>query len=219
MLNKQWTVQAGINAGDDMAPWYRGAIPCGTLGVRWVAASNNDSIYLVLNQINNAQFRRFPMQGQPAGHDNFNYPVITWQHKFNETVHTKTEAYLMWQNDTVLGGTPSIGNTKSFGGGGGIGADLPGTSLTYGVINYTMVHLGKKDFLTFRNEWWKDEDGMRSGFPGNYTSHAIGWTHNFNSVFQIRPEIGYYRNWNRGAFDLGTKEGMLMGGFDMTLRF
>lgn len=219
MLNEQWTAQAGINAGNDMAPWYRGATPCGAFGVRWVSKDNNDSIYAVLNQINDAQFRRFQLDGKPAGHDNFNYQVVTWQHKCSECVQTKLEAYFMWQNDAVLGGTPSIGNTKRYGGGGGIGADLPGTSLTYGAVNYTMLQLSKKGFVTLRNEWWRDEDGMRSGFPGTYSSHAIGWTHNFNSVFQVRPEIGYYRNWTSPAFDLGTRNGMFMAGVDVTLRF
>jgi hypothetical protein len=44
-------------------------------------------------------------------------------------------------------------------------------------------------------------------------------TYNFSPVFQVRPEIGYYRNWTQPAFDLGTKEGMLLYGFDVTLRF
>jgi hypothetical protein len=219
MLNKQWTVQACINAGDDMAPWYKGATPCGMFGIRWVSRDNNDSIYAVLNQINDAQFRRFLLNGQPAGHDNFNYPVVTWQHRFNDYVHTKTEGYFMWEVNDVVGGTPSIGPTKPFGGGGGIGADLPGTSLAYGVVNYTMFMLSHKDFITVRNEWWKDEDGMRSGFAGNYSSHAIGLTHNFTPELQVRPEIGYYRNWNQPAFDLGTRQGMFLAGVDVTLRF
>ncbi|MBI3408499.1 MAG: outer membrane beta-barrel protein [Planctomycetes bacterium] len=219
MLNQQWTVQAAIHAGTDMAPWYAGAIPTGMFGVRWVSKENNDSIYVVANDINNARFRRFNVNGQPAGHDNFNYVVGTWQHKFNDIVHTKTEGYFMWQRDAVLGGTPSIGPVQSFGGGGGIGKEIPGTSLTYGVVNYTMFHLSKKSFITFRNEWWRDEDGERSGFPGTYTSHAIGFTYNFNSLFQVRPEIGYYRNWTNPAFDLGTKNGIWLYGLDVTLRF
>jgi hypothetical protein len=60
---------------------------------------------------------------------------------------------------------------------------------------------------------------MRSGFPGNYTSHAIGLTHNFSSVLQIRPEVGYYRNWTQPAFDLGASKGLWLYGFDVTLRF
>ena len=219
MLNKQWSVQAGLNAGNDMAPWYIGAIPCGTFGIRWVAPENNDSIYLMLNQINNAEFRHFIQYGQPLGHDNFNYLVGTWQHRFNEKVHTKFESYFMWQFNAELGGTPSAGPLEPFGGGGGDGVHLPGESFTYGVVNYTMFAISKMDFITFRNEWWRDERGMRSGFPGTYTSNAIGLTHNFNAVLQIRPEIGYYRNWHEPAFDLGTKRGIWLYGLDMTLRF
>jgi hypothetical protein len=77
----------------------------------------------------------------------------------------------------------------------------------------------KKDYICVRNEWWKDERGMRSGFPGVYSSHTIGLSHNFNSLFQIRPEIGYYRNWTNNSFDLGTKKGITIYGFDMTYRF
>src|SRR5262245_32991886 len=40
MLNKQWTVQAAIHAGADMAPWYEGAVPTGMFGVRWVSEDN-----------------------------------------------------------------------------------------------------------------------------------------------------------------------------------
>jgi hypothetical protein len=218
-LSDNWMIQGAIHAGTDMAPWYSGATPTGMVGLRWVSSSNNDSIYAVLNDINSAKFRRTTLEGQPAGHDNFNYPVVTWQHRINQQVHTKLEAYYMWQRDAVLGGTPSIGNTKRFGGGGGIGADIPDLARTYGVVNYTMVHISPKDFITVRNEYWRDEEGERSGFAGAYSSHTIGLTHNFSPVFQIRPEIGYYRNWTQPAFDLGTKQGMLLAGFDVTLRF
>lgn len=219
MLNKYWTVQAALHAGTDMAPWYKGAVATGMFGVRWVSHSNKDSVYLVLNDINGAKFRRFRMYGQPLGHDNFNYLVGTWQHKFNDVSHTKTEAYFMWQRDAVVGGTPSAGPVKPFGGGGGIGPNIPGTTLTYGAINYTMWAFSDKGFVTLRNEIWRDVDGERSGFPGTYSSHAIGFTYNFTSLFQVRPEIGYYRNWNNPAFDLGKRRGLWLAGMDVTLRF
>ena len=219
MLDEQWSVQAAIHAGTDMAPWYAGATPTGMFGVRWVARDNKDSVYLVLNAINDAKFRYFNLDGIPAGHDNFNYLVGTWQHKFSDIVHTKFESYVMWQRDTVVGGTPSVGPAQPYGGGGGIGASLPGTSYAYGLLNYTPVRLSDKSFFTVRNEWWKDERGMRSGFAGNYTSHAVGLTYNVNSVVQVRPEVGYYRNWNNPAFDLGTKRGLVLYGADVTYRF
>ena len=219
MLNENWTVQACIHAGTDMAPWYPGALPTGMFGVRWVAPNNKDSIYLVLNNINGAKFRRLTLHGQPAGHDNFNYLVGSWEHNFSDDVHTKTESYFMWQRDAVVGGTVSVGPVEPFGGGGGIGADIPGTTFTAGVLNYTMFKLSEQAFVTLRNEVWWDEDGERSGFPGTYTSHAIGMTYNLSKIWQVRPELGYYRNWSQPAFDLGTKRDLILFGFDLTMRF
>jgi hypothetical protein len=218
-LSDQWTAQAALHSGTDMAPWYKGALPTGAFGVRWVAKSNNDAFYTWLNAINNAKFRRFEEDGQPAGHDNFNYLVSTWEHRFSRLLVTKTESYFMWQRDAVVGGTPSIGPIRPWGGGGGIGPDIPGTTLTFGVLNYTVWEISRRDFITFRNEWWKDTDGERSGFPSTYTSNAIGLTHNFSPYFQIRPEIGYYRSWTVPAFDLGTRKNQIMGAFDVTIRF
>jgi hypothetical protein len=218
-LNDQLMVQGVAHAGTDMAPWYKGSLLTGAFGIRWVSKDNNDAMYTWLNAINSAKFRHFEQYGQPLGHDNFNYVVTTWEHKFSEQIHTNTEAYYMWQRDAEVGGTPSAGPPKPFGGGGGDGILLPGLSEAFGVLNYTMFGLTKNDYITVRNEWWKDTRGMRSGFEGNYTSHTIGLSHNFNSLFQVRPEIGYYRNWDNKAFDLGTKNGIWIYGFDMTLRF
>jgi hypothetical protein len=218
-LNDQWMVQGVVHAGTDMAPWYKGSVFTGAAGVRWVSKSNNDAFYTWLNAINSAHFRHFEQYGQPLGHDNYNYLVTTWEHRFTQMIHTKTEAYFMWQYDAEVGGTPSAGPVKPFGGGGGDGVHLPGLSRAYGVLNYTMFGLSKADYITVRNEWYRDERGMRTGFAGTYTSHTIGLSHNFNSYFQVRPEIGYYRNWNQPAFDNGNTRGIWLYGFDMTLRF
>jgi hypothetical protein len=218
MLNEQWTVQGAIHAGADMAPWYDGAVPTGMFGVRWVSLDNNDSFYTVLNAVNNAEFRYFDLRGVPAGHHNYNIFQTTWQHRFNELVHTKTEAYVMWERNAAVGGTPSIGPFQ-FNTGGGLGPTVPGLSMTYAVLNYTMFEVSKRDFLTVRNEWTQDEHGTRYGFAGNYSSHTVGWTHNFTPELQVRPEIGFYRNYNTPAFDNGTRKNMLQAGFDVTLRF
>jgi hypothetical protein len=218
-LSDQWMVQAALTAGTDMAPWYPEATPTGMFAVRWVSQDNKDATYTVLNNINDARFRRGEIDGQLAGHDNFNYIVTTWEHKFNDQVHTKTEAYFMWQRDAYVGGTPSIGSPQSFGGGGGAGAFIPGYSLDYGILNYTALALSKNDYLTLRNELWNDPQGERTGTPNLYSSHTIGWSHNFNPVMQFRPEIGFYHAYTNKAFDLGTTRNMVMVGFDFTFRF
>jgi hypothetical protein len=118
-----------------------------------------------------------------------------------------------------VGGTPSAGPPKPFGGGGGDGVLIPGYTQTWGALNYSEFAFTKQDFITLRNEVYRDDRGMRLGSAGTYTSHSIGLSHNFNSLFQVRPEIGYYRNWHQPAFDLLTKRGIWLYGFDMTLRF
>jgi hypothetical protein len=218
-LSDQWTFQAAVHSGTDMAPWYQGSLLTGAFGIRWVSKDNNDAYYGWLNAINSAEFRHFQQYGQPLGHDNFNYYVQTWEHRFTREIITKTESYFMWQRGAVVGGTPSAGPVEPFGGGGGIGADIPGITYTFGVLNYTEVQLSKRDYITIRNEWWKDDRGERSGFAGTYTSHAIGLSHNFTPYFQIRPEIGLYRNWHEPAFDNGLRKNQVMAGFDMTVRF
>jgi Putative beta-barrel porin-2, OmpL-like. bbp2 len=220
LLTPRIMFQIGLNAGDDQAPWAHGAVddPSGFLGFRWVSESNNDAMYTCVNQLNDARFHRYLENGIPSGHDNYNYVVSTWEHRFNVDIHTKTEAYFMWQMDAELGGSPVIGPFK-YSAGGGNNPTLPGASHAYGVLNYSEFAFTRKDYLTIRNEIWEDDRGMRSGFPGLYTSHTIGIAHNFNSLFQVRPEIGYYRNYETPAFDDGTRKGCWIYGFDMTLRF
>jgi Putative beta-barrel porin-2, OmpL-like. bbp2 len=218
-LTKQLMFQWGLHAGTDMAPWYKGAIPTGFLGVRWVSEDNSDSLYVVLNSINDAKFQRFRFSGQPFGHDNYNYLVGTWTHRFRPNLVTQTEAYYMWQRDAVVGGTPSIGPVRSFGGGGGIGADLPGLSEAYGVLNYTSLAISKRDYFTLRNEVWRDDRGMRSGFASTYTSHTIGWSHQLSPVLVMRPEIGYFHSYDAKAFDLGRKNYLWQFGMDVIVRF
>jgi hypothetical protein len=124
----------------------------------------------------------------------------------------------MWQYDAYVGGTSSVASPDQFGG-GGLGAPIQGNAQAYGVLNYTEFQLSKKDYITVRNEVWEDQKGERTGYANLYSSHAIGLSHNFNDLFQVRPEVGYYRGYNQAAFDDGTKMGEWVIGFDSTLRF
>jgi hypothetical protein len=108
---------------------------------------------------------------------------------------------------------------RSFGGGGGIGADLPGLSSAYGVLNYTNIGLGKRDYITARNEVWNDERGMRTGFASLYTSHTVGWSHQLSPAFVMRPEVGYFHSYDAKAFDLGRKNYLWQFGMDVIVRF
>ena len=218
-INDQWMVQGVITAGTDMAPWYKGCLLTGAFGVRWVG----DQQRRVLHLAQRDQQRRVPpLPGvRPAvGARQFQLRrdhVGAPGHQRRSS--TKTEAYYMWERNAEIGGTPSVGPIEPFGGGGGDGTLIPGYTQAWGVLNYTEFALSQQDYLTVRNEVYVDDSGFRTGTRGTYTSHAIGLSHNFNALFQVRPEIGYYRNWQADAFDNGTKRGIWQYGFDMTLRF
>ncbi|HET6323455.1 MAG TPA: outer membrane beta-barrel protein [Planctomycetaceae bacterium] len=219
-LSEQWMFQCAITAGTDMAPWYPGATPTGFLGLRWVSKDNRDSIYTCLNNINTAKFRTFEEYGELVGHDNFNYIVSTWTHKFTQSgsIHTNTEAYYMWQFDAHVGGT-SIAAPANELGGGGLGAPIPGVAAAYGVLNYTEFQLSKKAYMSVRNEVWEDQKGERTGFANLYSSHAVGISYNINELWQVRPEVGYYRGYYQRSFDDGNAMGEWIVGMDTTLRF
>jgi hypothetical protein len=125
----------------------------------------------------------------------------------------------MWQRDAVMGGTPSVGPVRPFGGGGGLGKFIPGNSLTYGILNYTVYALTKKDYITVRNEWWRDQEGERSGFRSNYSSHTIGISHQFTATMMFRPEMGWFHSYDAQAFNLGHNNNLLYIGADFTIRF
>jgi hypothetical protein len=60
------------------------------------------------------------------------------------SIHTKTEAYYMWQFNGCAGGTPSVGPITPFGG-GGLGAFLPGLDPAYGFVNYFEIQLSNQN--------------------------------------------------------------------------
>ncbi len=100
--------------------------------------------------------------------------MTTWEHRFSQKIHTKTEAYYMWQFDAVVGRDAEPRPAAASGGGGGLGSFLKGNSPAYGVLNYTMFQLSKRDYFTVRNEWWDDQRGERSGFATNYSATPSG---------------------------------------------
>ncbi len=76
----------------------------------------------------------------------------------------------------------------------------------------------RRDHFTVRNKWWRDQRGERSGYATSYSSHTIGFSHQFNDLIMIRPEIGFYHSYDVPAFNLGTTKNLLMYGFDFTVR-
>ena len=60
-----------------------GATPSGTIGVRWTSDSDNDSIYVVADVINDGNW----------GYNNLQWLGMVYYHKFNDQWHISFETY------------------------------------------------------------------------------------------------------------------------------
>jgi hypothetical protein len=214
-LNDQWMAQAGIQAGSDMAPWYKASIPTAEAYLRWTSKTNNDSFYGGVDGINNGRFRLAretvvaqniaaaltDLTGQTVAapkvpaHDNLQQFNLTWGHRFNERLHMMTEGYFLYSLDALEGGTVNNGPPRAYNALTGPGAFLPGTSTAWGFVNYTACKITDKDYICLRPiDYLVDERGWRTGFPTTYASWTIGWVHRFSDYLTIRPEIRYERS-------------------------
>ena len=213
-LSDHWTVLFGIHAGDDIAPWNAAAHPTGMLMLRWVSKSNNDSLFGGIDSINNGRFK--------AGHDNLQQSNLTWTHRFNNkgTVLTTTEAYYIYQSHALVGGTVNNGPPEPWFALTGPGSQIQGNAPAIGVVNYTEVKLGKRDFLSLRPlDILVDKKGERTGFATTYESVTVGITHRFSELLSIRPEFRYEYAFSARPWDNGLKNSQTMFAIDGIFRF
>jgi len=187
-LNQQWTLQLGINGSNDTAVWNHSARPTLQACVRWVSADNNDMLYPCVNNWNTSDYN----------YNNVQMYVATWGHRFSEKVHILTEGYWMYgRNIAGFGpdGEPGVVGSSPY----------PGKAAEYGVVNYINVELSASDMMSFRNEWYNDQKGQRTGYATRYTTHTLGMTHWVSPDLEIRPEIRYERSYDVDAYDHGNK--------------
>ena len=210
-LDKQWTVQVGLTAGNDVAIWDPNARVSPLACIQWISASNKDSIYGCANTINGAQFV------PSTGGGNMNQIVGTWSHSFSQTLNMQTESWYMWEKNVP--GCSGQTNTP-----GGIAlpfgcAPIPGDTQEWAVVNYLNWQISPKDSLSLRNEYFDDINGQRTGIATRYVGHGIGWTHFFKQNVFIRPEFVYQYSLDNPAFQQGTKFTQFVAAADLIIRF
>ena len=197
-LNDNWTVQLGINGSNDVAVWNRDARPSLQACVRWVSSSNNDMLYPCVNNWNKSDYH----------YNNVQMYVMTWGHRFSENVHILTEAYRMYGRNIPGFGSLLPDGTKE-----------PGTAGEFGIVNYINVALSPTSMLSFRNEWYNDEDGQRTGYATRYTSHTLGMTHWVSQNIEIRPELRYEHSYDLPAYDAGRRSSQTTALVDLIFHF
>jgi len=243
-LNKNWIVQAGISAGNDVTPWEvqdPGCQPTGSVMFQYQSDNNKFSFYGGANAFNNATW----------GFNNIQQYVGTLTYKFNERWWTSHETWYMYQencpgqtggpgstaanpvpvgaSDEPVGqGTPAYGGYQGYT--DGQIPVHPGYADEWATLNYTMYRLGPNIFLTFRNELFDDNDGNRTGYATLYSEHSIGLTWWPSSLITVRPEIRYDRAYGTHGtaidpvdeakpFDNGSRRQQVVASIDIIYHF
>jgi len=251
---KNWILQLGVTVGSESTLWHvgstrsnpmpnplypgstlkvdPGATPSITGGFRYVSDSGNDSVQFVANGINGGQW----------GYNNLQWYGITAYHRFNDQWHISFETYNEHQTNV-----PNINNPAAVAivAGGGtpfspqyIPFNAPGlafcsnpallsctasvqTYLTY--VNYSPTKL---DNISYRLEYFDDQQGQRTGVKTAYLETGIGWQHWFSPQIEIRPEVSYYKSLNANAFNGNSNLGIapnknfaLIGSADIIIHF
>jgi hypothetical protein len=204
-IDNQWTIQAGISNGTDVALWQNdpGNQPTGTVMIQWTAPNQNDSIYAGDNAFNNGEF----------GYNNLQQIVGTWTHKFNDQIYTATEGLYMYMNDAKTHPTSAVPfQSGSF-------PVKPGYAPEWGILNYTMFRIAPSAFFTMRNEFYNDIVGSRTGHATKYSEHSIGVTWWPGKIITLRPELRFDHSYDTAAFDNGTRRNQLTASMDFIVHY
>jgi hypothetical protein len=204
-INDQWTIQAGLSNGTDVALWQNdpGNQPTGTVMIQWVSPDQTDSVYAGDNAFNNGEF----------GYNNLQQIVGTWTHKFNDRIYTATEALYMYMLDAKTHPTAAVPfQSGSF-------PVKPGYAPEWGVLNYTMLRIGPSAFLTLRNEFYDDIVGSRTGHATKYSEHSLGVTWWPDKIVTLRPELRFDHSYDTPAFDNGTRRNQFVASMDFIIHY
>ena len=202
-INNHWTLQIGLSNGTDVALWQKdpGNQPIGTVMIQWISP------------IKQIPFMPATMCLTTASYNNLQQIVGTWTHKFNEKIYTATEALCMYMNDATTHPTKDVPfQSGSF-------PVKPGYASEWGILNYTMFRIAPSAFLTFRNEFYNDLVGSRTGHATKYSDHSLGVTWWSNKIITLRPELRFDHSYDTAAFDNGVRRNQLVGSMDVIIHY
>jgi hypothetical protein len=203
-LSKNWTVQAGVNAGNDVAPWEHDAKPTVTGCLQWSSDSSRDTIYACANGTNNADY----------AFNNVNLYQLMYYHKFTDRLWLATEEYYEYQRNVPT--TPTIPGTN--------GAICPAlatkcTAGAYAASLYLMYQLTGIDYVGLRGEAFYDVRGQRTGFATWYTENTLAWVHWLTPSIELRPEIRYDHSYAAAAYDNGARHSQVQFASDILVKY
>jgi Putative beta-barrel porin-2, OmpL-like. bbp2 len=207
-ISNTLTVQAGVSASHDVAPWTADAKPSFMGCVSKTTESNNDNFYLCANGINDGTY----------AFNNIQMYDGTWYHRFSKTWHMATESYAMYERDV-----PSVhGTLTPETGTNGANCRLGlQTCLApeWAAVNYINHEFFVHDYISLRSDFLNDKKGQRTGYAGRYSEATLSYNHWFGSTVQLRPEIRFDHAWDRLSYDKGTRRNQFTAAADVVYHF
>jgi len=253
-VTKNVTLQLGVVDGTETAIWNLGktisnpdpnplypgstfkkdpgAQPSLVACARFTWNNGNDDFYPCMDGINNGEW----------GYNNLQWYGFTYYHKFNDQWHLSFEAYDLHQNNVpnlnnpvaaaaiAAGGTPFSPQYVQFNAPNAAQcnntSDLTCTATAIGTVAYLNYQFSPLDNISFRPEFYDDEQGQRTGVKTRYANFGIGWQHWLSPQIEFRPEIDYDRSLDRPAFNGYSTGGVapdrnytVLGAMDIVLHY
>jgi hypothetical protein len=213
-LSDHWMLQAGVSPGCDTMPWTSSAKVTlnGCLGYTWT--EGRDNIYVCDNSLNDGRY----------AYNNLQAFYATWYHKYGKDSrwHTATESWYQYEKDTPNINNPAAQALLINGANGAICNDIQAVTCLapdYAIVNYQEFQASKHDYFSFRNEFFDDFVGQRTGTKSTFTEHLLGWGHWVGTTVLFRPELRWEHSYDAPAYNNGTKHSQLTLASDVILFF
>jgi hypothetical protein len=202
-MTSHWTVQFGLSAGCEAAPWAPDHKLTGNVCLSYKWNHDGDDLYACANSINDSKYN----------YNNLSAYYLTWYHKINTKWHMDWETWYQYMKDTPNVNNPAASSLLVTNSNGAICKnpdDLTCFAPEWASTYYITRQMSKKDALILRTEFFDDIVGQRTGFKTRYSESEVSWNHWIGSTIVFRPELRYEVAFDSPAYDSGLKRRQLM---------
>jgi hypothetical protein len=213
-LSNHWLVQAGMSPGCDTMPWTTTAKLTANFCVGYTWSEGRDNFYACDNSLNDGKY----------SYNNLQAFYATWYHKYGKDSrwHSATESWYQYEKHTPNLNNPAAQSLLIPGANGAICDNTQALTCLapdFSIVNYHEYQASKHDYFSFRNEFFDDIAGQRTGFKSRFTEHMIGWGHWVGTTVLFRPELRFERAYDSPAYNNGTRKNQLTFASDVIVFF
>src|SRR5271165_1127781 len=229
-ISDHWTVQGGISPGCDVMPWTTDAQLTGNTCIQYTWSNGGNDLYTCANSLNDGKYAYNNLSAYYETwyhrfNDHWHTDTEFWYQYMSKTPN------LYWYNGTdpktgiQYANTPSTPwpEAQNYRPGGGastlnfgavcVNPTLPASAQPsrcyapeWAIVNYVEHNFFKNQAsLNIRNEFVDDIKGQRTGTPGKYEEHMVGFNFWIGSTVTFRPEVSftkYYGSYGLRALDI-----------------